>query len=36
MNFIDPKAPVKIIEGLEAYCQAEGLVNIDEVRGILL
>ncbi|NZA38688.1 dihydroorotate dehydrogenase [Eubacterium callanderi] len=36
MNFIDPKSPVKIIEGLEAYCQAESLVNIDEVRGILL
>lgn len=36
MNFIDPLAPVKIAEGLQAYCEAEGLDNIDAVRGILL
>lgn len=36
MNFIDPLAPVKVVEGLEAYCKAEGLKNIDAVRGIFL
>ncbi|MEG1432336.1 dihydroorotate dehydrogenase [Eubacterium sp.] len=35
MNFVDPRAAVAIIDGLEAYCEAEGLDNIDEVRGIL-
>ncbi|MDO4289220.1 MAG: dihydroorotate dehydrogenase [Eubacterium sp.] len=36
MNFVDPMAAVKIVDGLEAYCEAEGLENIDEIRGILL
>ncbi|MEG0496099.1 MAG: dihydroorotate dehydrogenase, partial [Eubacterium sp.] len=35
MNFIDPMIAIKIIEGLRTYCQAEGIANIDEVRGIL-
>ncbi len=35
MNFVDPRAAVEIIDGLEAYCEAEGLDNIDAVRGIL-
>jgi dihydroorotate dehydrogenase (NAD+) catalytic subunit len=34
INFIDPMAPLKIIEGLEAYCEKEGLVNIGAIRGI--
>lgn len=35
MNFVDPRAAVEIIDGLEAYCEAERLDNIDAVRGIL-
>ncbi|MEG0075478.1 MAG: dihydroorotate dehydrogenase [Eubacterium sp.] len=35
MNFIDPMIAIKIVEGLRTYCQAEGIANIDEVRGIL-
>lgn len=36
MNFVDPLAPIKVVEGLQAYCEAENLENIDAVRGILL
>ena len=36
MNFVNPCIAVDIVEGLEAYCEAEGLQNINEVRGILL
>lgn len=35
MNFVEPTAAVDIVDGLEAYCEREGLSNIDEVRGIL-
>ncbi len=34
-GLIDPMAAVTIIDGLEAYCEAEKLDNIDSVRGIL-
>jgi len=34
MNFINPLAPLDIIDGLQAYCEKEGLANISEVRGI--
>ncbi len=36
MNFVDPLAPIKVVEGLQAYCEVENLENIDAVRGILL
>lgn len=36
MNFVDPLAPIKVVEGLQDYCEAENLENIDAVRGILL
>ncbi|MEG0379143.1 MAG: dihydroorotate dehydrogenase [Eubacterium sp.] len=35
MNFIDPMAAVKVAEGLQHYCETQGLANISEVRGIL-
>jgi len=35
MNFINPRAPIEIIEGLEAYCEKEKLLNISEIRGIV-
>ena len=35
MNFVTPTTAVDIVDGLEAYCEAEGLDNIAEVRGIL-
>ena len=34
MNFVNPLAPLDIIDGLQAYCEKEGLANIAEVRGI--
>ena len=35
MSFVDPCTAIKVVEGLEAYCEEQGLANIDEVRGIL-
>ncbi len=35
INFNDPFAAIKIIEGLEAYCENEKLENISEIRGII-
>lgn len=35
MNFNNPLAAIEIIEGLEAYCQKEGLANISEIRGMI-
>lgn len=35
MNFNNPLAPIEVIEGLETYCQKEGLSNISEIRGII-
>ena len=34
-NFIDPEAPVKIIEGLEQYCTANGIRDIRQIIGSL-
>jgi len=34
-NFIDPEAPVKIIEGLEQYCTANGIQNVRQLIGCL-
>jgi dihydroorotate dehydrogenase (NAD+) catalytic subunit len=34
-NFIDPEAPVKVIEGLEQYCTANGIRDIRQLIGSL-
>jgi len=34
-NFYDPYLPLKVIEGLQQYCEKEGLKNISEIRGIV-
>jgi dihydroorotate dehydrogenase (NAD+) catalytic subunit len=34
-NFINPKACVEIIEGIEEYMQNEGISTLEEVRGII-
>jgi len=34
-NFIDPEAPVRVIEGLEQYCAANGIRDIRQVIGSL-
>lgn len=34
-NFYDRTAPLKIIEGLNAYCEKEKLNNISEIRNII-
>ena len=34
-NFIDPEAPVKIIEGLEQYCTANGIPDVRQLIGSL-
>lgn len=34
-NFIDPTAPVKVIEGLAQYCVANGIPDIHQVIGSL-
>jgi dihydroorotate dehydrogenase (NAD+) catalytic subunit len=31
--FADPYAPVKIIDGLEKYCEDNGIANISEIVG---
>lgn len=35
INFNDPLAAIKIIDGLEAYCKGEKIKNISEIRGII-
>ena len=35
MSFVAPTTAVDIVDGLEKYCEDQGLANIDEVRGIL-
>jgi dihydroorotate dehydrogenase (NAD+) catalytic subunit len=35
-NFLDPTAAVKVIEGLERYCAANGVVEIRQLVGSLL
>ncbi|MBR1792882.1 MAG: dihydroorotate dehydrogenase [Bacteroidales bacterium] len=34
-NFIDPTVTIKIIEGLEAYCNKHGINDINEIIGII-
>ncbi len=34
-NFIDPTVTVKIVEGLEEYCQRHGIEDIHEIIGIV-
>lgn len=34
-NFLDPAAAVKVIEGLERYCAANGILDIHQVIGSL-
>ncbi|MEK7205839.1 MAG: dihydroorotate dehydrogenase [candidate division NC10 bacterium] len=34
-NFIDPEAPVRVIEGLEQYCAANGIRDIRQLIGSL-
>lgn len=34
-NFIDPTATVKIVEGLEEYCNRHGIKDINEIIGIV-
>jgi dihydroorotate dehydrogenase (NAD+) catalytic subunit len=34
-NFIDPMAPVKVIQGLEEYCAANGIPDIRQLIGSL-
>ncbi|MBR0026001.1 MAG: dihydroorotate dehydrogenase, partial [Clostridia bacterium] len=35
MTFARPNTMIEIIDGLEAYCEQEGLKNISEICGIL-
>ena len=35
MTFARPNTMIEIIEGLEAYCEREGLSNISEIVGIV-
>jgi len=35
-NFIDPMRPIQVIEGLEKYCESEGIESINKIRGLLL
>jgi dihydroorotate dehydrogenase (NAD+) catalytic subunit len=34
-NFIDPEAPVRVIEGLEQYCAANGIQDVRQLIGSL-
>ncbi len=34
-NFANPHTAIKIIEGLESYCEREKLKNINEIKGII-
>jgi len=34
-NFIDPKAPIKIISGLSHFCERENISNINQIIGAL-
>ncbi|BCT56349.1 dihydroorotate dehydrogenase (NAD(+)), catalytic subunit [Dehalococcoides mccartyi] len=33
-NLVNPRAPMDILEGLEAYAKAEGLKSIREIVGV--
>ncbi|MDO5716525.1 MAG: dihydroorotate dehydrogenase [Tissierellia bacterium] len=34
-NLTNPTAAVEIIDGMEAFCQKEGIQSLDEIRGII-
>jgi dihydroorotate dehydrogenase (NAD+) catalytic subunit len=34
-TFADPQTMLRIIDGLQAYCEENGLENIAQVRGIV-
>jgi len=34
-NFVDPTAPIQILEGIEAYMQRHGFTDIKEIIGAL-
>lgn len=34
-NFVDPTATIKIIEGMQDYCQRHGVSDINDLRGII-
>jgi dihydroorotate dehydrogenase (NAD+) catalytic subunit len=34
-NFVDPTATIKIIDGLQDYCQRHGVSNITDLIGII-
>ena len=34
-NFIDPAVTVKIVEGLQDYCQRHGVEDINDIIGII-
>ena len=34
-NFIDPAVTMKIIDGLEYYCNCHGIKDINEIIGII-
>jgi dihydroorotate dehydrogenase (NAD+) catalytic subunit len=33
-SFLDPSAAWRILDQLEAWCAAEGVKSLDEIRGI--
>lgn len=33
-NFIDPMAPLSIIQGIEAYCQSQGIADVGDLVGL--
>ena len=34
-NFLDPTVTVKIVEGLEDYCQRHHIADINDIIGII-
>ncbi|MBP5644510.1 MAG: dihydroorotate dehydrogenase, partial [Bacteroidales bacterium] len=34
-NFLDPRATVQIVEGLEDYCRRHNIADINEIIGII-
>ena len=35
VNFVNPRAGVEIVKGLEDYCKREGLKSINEIIGCI-
>jgi len=34
-TFADPRAPLRVLEGLERYCRRHGIARLGELRGAL-